>query len=67
MRRRAALVPGTEPLSIGHEPRRVKGNASDRCSVANSTGVSHVATLRKSIGCLDLMEVFTHTRARHYV
>ena len=39
MRRRAALVPGTEPLSISHEPRRVKGNASDRCSVANSTGV----------------------------
>lgn len=67
MRRRAALVPGTEPLSTGHEPRRVKGNASDRCSVANSTGVSHVATLRKSIGYLDLMEVFTHTRARHYV
>ena len=67
MRRRAALVPGTEPLSISHEPRRVKGNAADRCSVANSTGMSHVATLRKSIGCLDLMEVFTHTRARHYV
>lgn len=67
MRRRAALVPGTEPLSISREPRRVKGNASDRCSVANSTGVSHVATLRKSIGYLDLMEVFTHTRARHYV
>ena len=67
MRRRAALVPGPGPLPPGHEPRRVKGNASDRCSVANSTGVSHVATLRKSIGYLDLMEVFTHTRARHYV
>ena len=67
MRRRSALVPGTEPPSIGHEPRRGKGRVSVQRPPACSIGVSHVTTLRKIIGYLDLMGGFTHTRARHYV
>ena len=67
MQRHSALLPGTEPPLIGHEPRRVEGRASVRQSPACSIGVGHVTTLRKSMGYLDLMEVFTHTRAGRYV
>ncbi len=67
MRRRSALLLGTKLPSTGHEPRRVKDRASVRRSVASWSGVNHVATLRKSVGYLDLGEVFTHTRPGHYV
>lgn len=60
------MVPSTYIAERSGQPP-MNGFVPVRCAGPWSCEGCRGATVRKNIGCLDLMQVFTHTLARHYV